>query len=114
MAEASVPFHALVQSSGVGVASLAALAWSGRLHELRVPAGSRWVLAVSLAASVAAIGLFLLAVLHVWVGLVESLKRAVGSAAAVVVGAVGFGERISAATIGSVVLMTLGVALILI
>jgi drug/metabolite transporter (DMT)-like permease len=113
MAEASVPFHALLLNLGVAVSSLVALSWTGRLRELRVPAGSRWVLGVSLAASVVAIGLFLLAVAHVWVGLVESLKRAIGSTGAVVIGAVGFGERVTPARLGSVALMTAGVALVL-
>lgn len=114
MGQASVPFHALVLNLGVGLSSLFALAWSRRLGELRVPRGSRLMLAVSLGASVAAIGLFLLAVSHLWVGLVESLKRAIGSAVAMLVGAIGFGERLSPAKLGAVALMTLGVALVLV
>ncbi len=114
IAEAGVPFHALVLHFGVGLGAFAALVLRRRAAELWLPRGTRWVALGSLVASAVGVALFLIAIAHVWIGLVESLKRAVGSAGALGLGYLLFGERIGAPQLGAVVLMTAGVALILI
>ncbi len=63
--------------------------------------------------SVLALGLVLLAMTQVWVGLVETLKRAIGSFSSLLLGWYFFSEEIGAAKLTAVVLMALGVALIL-
>lgn len=114
MAEASVPFHALMLHFGVGLGAFVALALGGRTRELWLPRGTRWVALLSLVASAAAIALFLIAIANLWIGLVESLKRAIGSAGALALGYLLFDERIGPAQLGAVALMSAGVALVLI
>ncbi len=114
MAQAGVPFHALVLHFGVGLGAFVALVLRGQTAELRLPPGTRWVAFASLLASAAAIALFLVAIANLYVGLVESLKRAIGSAGALGLGYLLFGERIGAPRLGAVALMSAGVGLILI
>lgn len=113
MRQANVPFHGLVVSAGVAAAVFVGLVHRRRLAELFLPRGCRLLVSLSIAASAVAIGLFLVAVANVWIGLVESLKRAIGSAAALILGRALFDEPISGRQVAAVVLMSIGVALIL-
>src|SRR5262249_4549448 len=72
---ASGPFHGLVLNAGVAAGTLAGLAAWGRLGELAQVRTVRGPFAASLAVSAAALGLQLIAIQHLWVGLVETLKR---------------------------------------
>ena len=114
MAQAGVPFHGLVLNFGVGAGAFLALGARGRIGELRLPRGARWLTVLSLIASAVAIALFLVAIANVWIGLVESLKRAIGSVSALALGAMLFGERIGAPQLGAVALMSVGVVLVLV
>lgn len=113
MAEAGVAFHGLVLNFGVGAGAFLALAQQRRIGELWLAKGARLVAVLSLIASAVAIALFLLAIANLWIGLVESLKRGIGSAGAVGLGYLLFGERIGLPQLGAVALMSAGVALIL-
>ncbi len=113
MAVSGVPFHGLALNFGVGAGAFAVLALRGRTRELWLPRGARWIAVLSLVASTIAIALFLVAIANVWIGLVESLKRGIGSAAALLVGYLMFDERIGGPQVTAVVLMSAGVALIL-
>lgn len=107
----SWPLHALVLSAGITVACLAILGGRGELRELRT---RRWGL-VGFAVVLTAIGLGLnlIALTLVWVGFIETFKRAVGSVLALFWGRVIFSEAILASQILAVLLMGLGVGLIL-
>ena len=109
----SPAFHGLVLNLGVAVATLGLLAARGRLGELRVPR-VHWVrLLVLVVLSMAALALMLVALTLTWAGLVETLKRAIGSVLALALGRWFFAERVTAAKVVAVGLMSGGVALIL-
>ncbi len=114
MGHASPAFHGLALNAGVGVGVLLLLIGRGRTHELRLPSGTRWTAVGSIAGSTLAIGLYLVAISHLWVGLVESLKRGLGSAGALGLGRLLFRERIGRAQIMAVGLMIVGVVLVLV
>ena len=114
MAESGVPFHGMMLNFGVGIGAIAILGVRGEVRELRLPKGSRLLALLSIVATAAAIALFLVAIANVLIGVVESLKRGIGSAAALGLGYLLFDERIGAPQLGAVALMSAGVALILI
>ncbi|MFW6052114.1 MAG: EamA family transporter [Myxococcota bacterium] len=109
---ASVPAHAMVQTAGVAVLLLAWLAATGRLASLRSmwPADRPQAAAILFAAG--ALGLQLLAFRVLMVGLVETLKRAVGVVASVAIGRAAFAEPLTGPKLAAVVLMTVGSALV--
>jgi drug/metabolite transporter (DMT)-like permease len=110
---APAPFHGLVLTTGVALAVLLVLAFQRGLGDVaqvrRVP--GPYVLA--LVVSSAALGLQLLALPHVFVGIIETLKRGIGSCMALVWGRLFFGEAVTAAKVMAVGLMAVGVGLIL-
>lgn len=112
VASASVPAHGTILNCGVALVMVVLLMRPGenRFGEVR-----RWTgLVVALVAvSVLALGLQLVAITRVWVGLVETLKRAVGSLLALVSGWLFFGEKIDAQQVLAVLLMGAGVGLVL-
>jgi drug/metabolite transporter (DMT)-like permease len=113
LAYAAVPIHALIQLSGVVVAGLAYLLIAGRRRELvraREQLG-RLVFATLLGS--AAIGLQLVAVQHILVSQLETLKRAVGLVGAIVFGKLVFGEPITKVKTAAIVLMVAGVVLLM-
>lgn len=114
MRAAGAPFHgfflALGVSVGVGMAMLAR-GEVQRVAEMRRAPGLA-VLAV--AVSSLALGLQLLAMQLVWVSLVETLKRGIGNLMALVWGRFLLAETVTGGSVGAVLLMALGVALILI
>jgi drug/metabolite transporter (DMT)-like permease len=110
---ASGPFHGLVLNAGVALGTLAGLAAQGRLRELARVRQVRGPFAASLAVSAAALGLQLIAIQHMWVGLVETLKRGIGNLLAVLFGRLLFAEPVTGRKIAAVALMVAGVALVL-
>jgi drug/metabolite transporter (DMT)-like permease len=109
---ASVGLHALVQTGGVGLLVLGALSLRGRLGELRVPRGERrYALLLAVLAS-AALGLQLAALRVVFVGLLEAVKRALGTCMAFALGHAAFGERPAAAQWAAMVFLVAGVLLL--
>jgi drug/metabolite transporter (DMT)-like permease len=113
MAHASVPVHALVLNGGIALATALYLALRGRAGELVAPPSSWLPLALAAVVSVVGLTFILLAVTVAWVGMVETLKRAFGSAIVLVVGRRFFGESVTPAKLFGVALMIAGVAGIL-
>ncbi|MFW5876981.1 MAG: EamA family transporter [Myxococcota bacterium] len=109
---ASVGAHATVQTGGVAVVLLVWLIAMRRLGTLRRmwPVDRPQAAAIFFAAG--ALGLQLLAFRLLMVGLVETLKRAVGVIASVAIGRVAFTEPITRPKVAAVVLMTVGTVLV--
>ena len=114
IAASSTPFHALALNAGVALGVLVVLAMQGRLGELTGLRREAGLLALSVVVSAVALALLLVAITQIWVGLVETLKRGVGSLLALFLGSVFFGERTTPQHLLAVVLMVTGVALILV
>lgn len=110
---ASGPFHGLVLNAGVALGTLAGLTAQGRLRELAQVRTVRGPFAASLGVSAAALGLQLIAIQHLWVGLVETLKRGIGNLLAVILGRLLFAEAVTVRKVLAVALMVAGVALVL-
>jgi drug/metabolite transporter (DMT)-like permease len=110
---ASVGLHALVQAGGVGILLLALLAFRGRLGELVIPRGERRYGLVLVMLATFALGLQLVALRVVHVGLLEAVKRALGTLMAFVFGHVAFGERPRGAQWAAMMLLVAGVLLLL-
>lgn len=108
---ASWPVHGLVLTSGITAAGIAILAARRQLAELRTEHWGQAAAAILL--TTAGMGLNLVALTLVWVGFIETFKRAVGSVLALVWGRTVFTEAIRLSQIVAVVVMGLGVALIL-
>lgn len=112
-AKTSGPFHATVLCTGVAIGIAAVLAGQRRLRELADVRSAGWIFILAVLISIAALGLQLLAMLQVWVGLVETLKRGIGNLSALILGRALFGEAIAPRKLLAVGLMIAGVALIL-
>ncbi|MEM1030613.1 MAG: DMT family transporter [Myxococcota bacterium] len=95
LAHAAVPFHAAVQTAGIGCILVAGLAVRGRTHELAAirRGGRPFVLALLL--TMLAIATQLIAYERLLVSLVEALKRGTGVVVALLLGRYLFRERIS-------------------
>jgi len=109
----SPAFHGFVLTLGVGigVVALACLRKSlNRFRELLIRPG---LVMAGLGVGVLAIGLQLIAITLVWVGLVETLKRGIGSILSQVWGRLIFDEPFESQRIVAVIVMGIGVALIL-
>lgn len=113
MERASGPLHGLVLNAGVGGAVALLLIARRRLGELGDVRRAPLVFVFGVVMSAVALGLQLLAIQTVWVSLVETLKRGIGNAMAVVLGYLVFREAITARKLVAVGLMAAGVALIL-
>lgn len=110
---AAVPIHALIQLSGVILAGLLYLLIAkprGELARARKQLG-RLVLAT--ATGSAALGLQLVAIQHIHVGQLETIKRALGLVGAIVFGRLVFGEPITKVKITAIVVMVAGVVLLM-
>ena len=110
---ASVPAHGAILNFGVALVLAGVLLLRSRRGELRE--SRRWsgLVAALVAVSVLALGLQLLAITRVWVGFVETMKRAVGSLLALLSGWWVFGEQVDVQQVLAVLLMGAGVALVL-
>ncbi len=113
VARSSPAAHALVLNLGVGASAALALAASRRWADLRPALARPGLVAAAVATAAAAIALQLLAIQRGPVGIVETLKRAVGSTLALAWGRHVFAESVGWRRLGAVGLMTLGVALVL-
>lgn len=102
----------MVQTSGVGIALLLFLLFRGHLDELRRlrEAGPLAFLMILFAAG--AMGLQLLAIKQIFVGLVETVKRAVGMVMSVALGRAVFDEPLTARKWASITAMALGTTLL--
>jgi drug/metabolite transporter (DMT)-like permease len=109
----SSALHGFVLSAGVGLAALIALAWRRQLGELSSVRRAPWTLLAALVVGAAALLLQLEAIQLVWVGAVETVKRGVGNALAVVFGRLFFGEAVTPQKVVAVLLMAAGVAVLL-
>lgn len=109
----SPAMHGLVLSLGVGLGVIT-LAWTrgalGRFHELWI---RPWMVGAGVVVSIAAIAFQLIAIALVWVGLVETLKRGIGSLLSQLWGRLIFDEPLESQRLAAVLVMGAGVALIL-
>lgn len=110
---APAPFHGLVSNAGVAVAVFAVLLVQGRLGDVGRVRAVPGLLVVALFVSAAALGLQFLALPHVYVGTVETLKRGIGNFMALLSGRIFFGETVTPGKLLAVVLMAVGVGMIL-
>jgi drug/metabolite transporter (DMT)-like permease len=110
---AGAPVHALVLNAGVALGGVVALGAGGRLAELGgVRRYAGW-LAAAVACGAGALACQLLAIQRLPIGLVETLKRGLGGALAVVWGRACFAEPVTWPKLAAVALMVGGVALLL-
>jgi drug/metabolite transporter (DMT)-like permease len=107
---ADAPVHGLLQCAGVGAVLMALPGARPPWSALR-PTGT--LMAVSVVVGAVALLLQFVALTLTLVAVVETVKRAIGVLAAVVVGKVVFGEPITALKLGAVAAMVGGVALLL-
>ncbi|MBT8208092.1 MAG: DMT family transporter [Acidimicrobiia bacterium] len=110
---ADAPTHGLVLNAGVGVGLFAVLLVRGRVSEVRALGQSLGLMAVAVSVSVFGLAFLLMALGYLWVAVAETLRRAIGSIAALLLGRLIFEEPITSAKVAGVALMTLGVAMIL-
>lgn len=112
LAFASEPAHAAVQSGGVGLCLLLWLQWRGRGAELLAVRQVPGVFAVAFVLSLAALGMQLSALRLDLVGLVETIKRAVGLIASLAVGRIFFGESVTRAQWLAALVLVFGTTLL--
>jgi drug/metabolite transporter (DMT)-like permease len=110
---ATAPFHGFVSNAGVAVAVLVVLLVRGWLPDIGRVRAVPGLLVTALFVSALALGLQFLALPHVYVGTVETLKRGIGNFMALLSGRVFFGEAVTPGKLLAVVLMAVGVGLIL-
>ena len=110
---APAPFHGLVSNAGVAVAVLGVLLVQGRFADVRRVRAVPGLLVLALFVSSLALGLQFLALPHVYVGTVETLKRGIGNFMALLSGRIFFGEAVTPGKLLAVVVMAVGVGLIL-
>ena len=113
-------FHGLVTHLGVGFCMMT-VALRGLRQAPRAVRGERggsgartWTLLLAgVVCGAAALGLQLLALQHAWVGFVDTVKRGIGSALALVLGRVFFGEALTLQKVLAVAAIVAGVAVML-
>jgi drug/metabolite transporter (DMT)-like permease len=110
---AAVPIHALIQVFGVVLAGLAYLLIAGRRRELLRAREQLGRLGFATLLGAAALGLQLVAIQHILVSQLETLKRAIGLVGAIVLGKLVFGEPITRVKTAAIVLMVAGVVLLM-
>jgi drug/metabolite transporter (DMT)-like permease len=114
LAYATVPIHALVQLCGVILAALVFLTATRRLSQLAGARPQLGRLALATLAGATSLGLQLVAVQHVFVSQLETIKRAVGLVSAIVLGRLIFDEAITRLGVLAVLVMIAGVTLLII
>lgn len=111
---ASPATHALIQNGSIGVVILAFLTVRGRLDGLAKAKPIAWWIVLSVVLAAIAFGVQLVAVqMGLGLGLVETIKRAIGLLMAVVIGKLAFHEGITLHKVAAVVLMAAGAALLM-
>lgn len=113
MAAAPAPAHGVVLGVGVALGVLVLMVARGRTGDLRHAGAAPALLAVALVTSAVALAFQLVAIHLVWVAIVETVKRGLGSAVALGLGWLMFRERVTPGRIAAVAVMTAGVALVL-
>lgn len=113
MAAATPAFHAVMLNAGVAAAAGVWLAARGQLGQLRGTAPLLPLLAAGVLCSVAGLSTQFLAMQQLHVGLIETIKRGIGFAGAVLFGRLVFGEPVGLVKVAAVALMAIGVAAIL-
>ncbi len=111
---APAPFHAAMLNGGVALLVLSRLALVGRLRELGDLRRVGPAFGTALLCSFGGLTLQLAAIQRAPVGVVETVKRGLGSAMALLVGRAVFAEALPPHRIGAALLMACGVACILI
>ncbi|HUO87466.1 MAG TPA: DMT family transporter [Thermoanaerobaculia bacterium] len=114
MDHASPAAHGFVLCAGVAVVVAALLLAQGRVGEVRQVARAPAVYLLAIGVSVAGLALQLVAYRLVYVAFVETFKRGLGNAMALVYGRFLFAERVGVAQVTAVALMAIGVTLILV
>lgn len=110
---ASVAFHASVLNLGVGVTAFGLMLARGEAAQLVRLRQAKGLLVAAVLCGGAALGFQLLALEQVFAGVLETFKRGVGSVSAVVLGVLVLRETMSASKAVAVVMMSAGVALLL-
>lgn len=110
---ASPVFHAVVMMSGVTACGIAILAGRSELPKLRVAPSTYRLVGFSIALTAVGLICNFLALGIVWVGFVETGKRAMGSILALVWGRAIFSEPVGVNKLVAVALLATGVGLIL-
>jgi drug/metabolite transporter (DMT)-like permease len=113
LGHADVAIHGVVLNAGVAGGVLAFIVLRRQWRDLRTVERGPGLLVVAILVSVLGLALLLLSLGFLWVAVVETLRRAIGSIAALVVGRWVFGEQITVPKLLGVGLMSIGVALIL-
>ncbi len=113
IARSSPAFHGLVLNTGIGAGALVLLLRQRRGPELRIPRPRQVQVVSAIVVSTLGLALQLFALAVAWAGLVETLKRAIGSTMAIVLGYLIFREPVSWPKVIAVVLLAVGVALVL-
>jgi drug/metabolite transporter (DMT)-like permease len=111
--KSSVPFHGLVVNGGLAALMLIWIVRQKRVEEIRSALIWWRLLAVAVVIAGVALAFQLLAMSLIWVGFVETVKRALGSLLAVLFGFWFFREQLNWHKIAAVVLLGVGVALVL-
>ncbi len=107
------PLHAVIEIGGVAICMALVVIVTRRVEHARPDArATRWI-ALGAVTGAAALGLQLLAIQGMYVGAVDTLKRALGVVASLVIGASVYGERVTPRKICAAMLMATGAALIL-
>ena len=109
---ADIPMHALAQSLVIGLSLLLVLMLRGRLSQLQEIYTHRGLFIGSVLLGCLATAAQLMAVRVVLVGVVEGIKRSIGLAMAVVNGRLFFDEPITSMKVGSIIVMSAGVFLL--
>lgn len=109
----TAPFHGFVSNAGVAVAVLGVLLARGWLADVGRVRAVPGVLVAALFVNAIALGLQFLALPHVYVGAMETLKRGIGNFMALLSGRVFFGEAVTPGKLLAVIVMAVGVGLIL-
>ncbi|HKI86364.1 MAG TPA: DMT family transporter [Thermoanaerobaculia bacterium] len=113
IARSSPAFHGLVLNCGIGLGAFLLLVRQHRGAELSIPRRRQVQVVAAIVASTLGLALQLFALAVAWAGLVETLKRAIGSTMAILLGFLIFGEPISWPKVIAVLLLAVGVALVL-
>lgn len=104
--------HGAVLNAGLGLFGLSLLATRGQLRELGAVRKAWRPLLFAISVGAVGLGSQLVAVQHLFAALVEAGKRAIGVTMSVVVGRLAFQEPVTRFKVASVVLMSVGAALI--
>ncbi len=113
LVHADVATHGFVLNAGVAVGVLAFMILRREMAGLWTVSRAWMLVAAAVLVSVIGLGLLLLSLAHLWVAVAETLRRGFGSISALILGRWMFHEPITAAKVIGIVLMSAGVALIL-